>query len=120
MSESGSAAMPVAALLVVLVVAGMMALGAGRLLVASHEAQLAADAAALAAAWATFEGGDPAVAAASLASRNGAILTGCDCRPDRSTVPRSVWVSVAVRVDAGILGERLVRANAGAEFDPLG
>ncbi len=120
MRESGSALLPVAAVIAVAAVAAMLALGAGRMLIASHQAQLAADAAALGAAAATFDSTDPTAEAEALASINGAELRSCDCPPDRSGARRSVWVVVALEVDAGVLGHHVVRAEAGAEFDPLG
>ncbi len=118
MTESGAVSVIAAGLVAFVVFAGLLGLGAGRLLAAHGQAQLAADAAALAAAPATYAGGTPWVIAARLAGANGARLTSCRCPVDPTPVARTVWVAVAAEVDAGLLGIIEVEATAGAEFVP--
>lgn len=86
------------------------------------EAANAADAAALAAAVATYPpagGGDPEGEARRLAGENGASLVGCDCPVDGGLRARVVTVMVATEVSVPFFGELTVRAGARAEFDPL-
>lgn len=118
MNEGGAISVLGAGLVSLAVFIGVVALGAGRLLAASAQVQTAADAAALAAAPATFLGPDAVKVAALLAAENGARLVACDCGIDRTPVVRVVRVEVAAFVDAGLLGVHEVRASARAEFDP--
>ena len=108
---------PIALLGVVLV------LVIAQLAVARTAAQAAADAAALAAAPLTFHPydgvGDPEGAAASAARDNGATLTRCECRTDRTWAPRVAIVGVEAPVRlVGVLAVT-VTAEAAAEFRPV-
>jgi len=88
--DGGSATLPAIACLGVLVLVGA-ALGVTTALVRAHRsAQSAADLAALAAAGAVGQRADPCAAAADLALRNDARLTGC------AVVGRDVRVAVEV------------------------
>jgi len=93
----------------------------GVVLAARSQAVIGADAAALAAAVATYPAAannPPAQVAASVAQSNGTILLSCVCRVDRSLKRRVVTVMVGVVVDAPILGRLSIRVGARAEFDP--
>jgi len=86
------------------------------------QAVTAADAAALAAAVATYPsagGGDPVSAARRIAAANGALLVACRCRVDPSPRPRVVTVVTEVAVNLPIFGRLRIRAGSRAEFDPL-
>ncbi|HDH03186.1 MAG TPA: hypothetical protein ENH15_02945 [Actinobacteria bacterium] len=108
----------VGALVVALLIAAT-----GQVVAARTRADLAADAAALAAAPATFRSfggsGSPWAEADRAASVNGARLTSCDCRADSSYAERVVVVEVAIEVDILGVGTRQVRGTAAAEFTPL-
>lgn len=98
--------------------------GVARVVAAQHTAQMAADAAALAAAPVTFRQADHAesalVAAGLFAEANGGRLIGCfGCVADPSWKTRIVEVAVAVDVDLPALGPSSVSAVAAAEFDPI-
>ena len=85
-------------------------------------ATAAADAAALAAAPATFPPlglGSPEAAAIRLATENGAVVTACSCRSDASWAKRSVEVEVAVEVVLPVVGRTEVLAVSRAEFEPV-
>jgi uncharacterized membrane protein len=123
-TDRGAAAILVAAVLLPIAVLGAaLVVGLGRLAAARAALQGAADAAALAAAPATFDafGGpsDPEVAAARMAEANGTVLESCDCRVDRTWAPRVVVVSVERRIT--VLGPfaATVTARAAAEFAPV-
>lgn len=109
-------ALPVAILGMALVV------GLAQLAVARAVVQGAADAAALAAAPATFQpfGGDadPEAVASAAAVDNGADLVACDCRRDPTWAARIVVVEVVRGVDVFGVGVEL-RAVAAAEFAPV-
>lgn len=77
-------------------------------------AQTAADAAALAAAGALFDGRDPAVAAGRLARENGAVLVR---QPDIDLQGWAVDLTVSVRTPTLLLGTREVTASARAAVD---
>ena len=88
---------------------------------ARSQAVAGADAAALAAAVATYPAAandPPTQVAASVAKANGVELVSCICRVDSSLETRVVVVIVGVPVDAPILGRLSIRAGARAEFDP--
>jgi len=93
----------------------------GVLFDAREKAATAAEAAALAAAVATYP---PAGAAAphdlaeEYASRNGARVVSCSCRVDPTLRPRVVAVTVALRVEVPMFGEVLVGKTARAQFKP--
>jgi hypothetical protein len=105
----------------VIAVIGVAATSVGSLLGAREMAYTAADAAALAAAVATYPPaapGSPVALAAEYASRNGSRLITCQCQVDLSIRPRMVTVITAVQVDVPILGAVTVRGAARSEFDP--
>lgn len=109
-SEQGSSTVIVAGLISLLCVIGTAVLVIGMARTARHQADAAADLAALAAASALLEGGAaPCAAAADIATRNGANLTGCTIEG------QTVRVAVSVPVNLGTwgLGEALARARAG-------
>jgi uncharacterized membrane protein len=123
-TDRGTTSVLVAAVLLLVTVLGVaLIVGLGRLAAARAALQGAADAAALAAAPATFDpfGGpsDPKVAAERMASANGALLVACDCDLDPTWAPRVVVVEVARRVV--VLGpfDPVVTARAAAEFTPV-
>jgi len=120
--ERGSAA---ALLLAVAGIVLMLTLGvadAGLALGARLQAAAAADAAALAAAPVTFRSfgaaGGPVAEARRLATANGATLSRCTCRIDRSWRSRIVVVEVERSVALFGLGTITVRTMSRAEFDP--
>lgn len=86
------------------------------------EANTAADAAALAAAVATYPpagAGDPRAEAARYAGANGAVVVSCDCTVDPRLEVRSVTVIVEKAVTVPFFGTLGVRAGATGEFDPV-
>lgn len=121
-SEAGGASV-IAMALAAMVGFGMIAVGAlAALYGARVHASTAADAAALAAAVATYPpagAGDPLSEARRYALVNGAVLTECDCRADTSLAVRSVTVIVEMKVPVPIFGVVPIRAGASAEFDPV-
>lgn len=84
-------------------------------------ASTAADAAALAAAVATYPPTgalDPVVEARRYARLNASVLKSCDCAIDRSLLTRTVTVVVEMKVKVPFFGVIPVRAGARAEFEP--
>ena len=79
--DGGSVSVVLAAAILLVLVLTMGTADLGRVLVARSHARMAADAAALAAAYelALPSGGDPTALAADYAARNGAELTSCVC-----------------------------------------
>ncbi len=120
--QRGSMSVMAMAMLVVVVIAGLLAVDGVRLVGARMQAQTAADAAALAAAPQTFDpqgtGELPRRVADRIAGANGAKLITCTCPFDLIWRPRLVHVEVASDVATGPLGVSRVRARATAEFDP--
>ncbi|MEX1125912.1 MAG: Rv3654c family TadE-like protein [Acidimicrobiia bacterium] len=105
----------------VIAMVGVAATSVGALLAAREEAYTAADAAALAAAVATYPPagpGSPVALAAEYAARNGSRLISCRCQVDLSMRPRTVTVTTGREVDVPIFGPVMVRASARSEFDP--
>ena len=93
----------------------------GSLYGAKAQAENAADAAALAAAVATYPpaaGAEPVSSAADIAARNGARLLRCECAVDGRLVARTVLVVVSIGARVPIFGAVTVRASSRAEFDP--
>jgi hypothetical protein len=94
-----------------------------RLTAARAQLTVAADAAALAAAPATFSSfgssGRPAAEAEAMATANGATLAQCRCPIDRSWADRTVVVVVTTVVDLTVLGSRRLETAAAAEFRPV-
>jgi hypothetical protein len=105
----------------VIAMVGVAATSVGSLLTAREEANTAAEAAALAAAVATYPPagpGSPLALASEYAARNGSQLTSCRCEVDLSIRPRIVTVTATREVDVPIFGRITVRASARSEFDP--
>ncbi len=119
MNERGSVSVLIAGITAAAVVC-VVGLGiSGRLLTAWAQAGAAADAAALAAAPATFLGGSPAGEAARLAVANGATLEACSCQADSSFEERTVTVRVVVGIELPFVGRLQVPGVGRAEFDPM-
>lgn len=120
--ERGSASILALALVLLVIAIGLAVLAAAQLVTARLRAVNAADAAALAAAPATFPalavGVTPSVVAAEMAAANGASLLRCLCPVVRSFDPRDVEVEVAVATRIAIVGEVQVRAVSRAEYVP--
>ena len=121
-TERGSATV-VAALLVTIVMVALVGLGSLAVLYGVRaEANNAADAAALAAAVATYPpagAGDPSAEAARYASVNGAAVVRCDCHVDWGIDVRLATVIVEKTVTVPFFGTLRVRAGATGEFDPI-
>ena len=117
-SDRGSVSLLVLGLAAIVVVVSLLTADVAVFLAGRARAQLAADAAALAAAPLTFEGGDAAAEAAALAALNGARLTRCECDRDPTWAPRSVVTTVEVSVELSVLPDTSATATARAVFDP--
>jgi len=105
----------------VIAVIGVAATSVGSLLAAREVAYTAADAAALAAAVATYPPAtprSPVALAAEYAARNGSRLITCRCPVDLSIRPRTVTVTTGRDVEVPIFGLVTVRVSARSEFDP--
>lgn len=120
--DEGVAGLLVLAVAAVALIMGLLVVDVATFLHARNRAQVAADAAALAAAPVTFRafgaGGSPAEEAAKYAAINGAWLVACRCHVDRSWDSRTIAVEVAVVIDAVLLPASEVRATSRAEFVP--
>lgn len=120
--DRGSATV-VAALLVAMVMLTLVGLGSLTVLYGVRgEANTAADAAALAAAVATYPpagADDPRAEAARYASANGAVVVSCECVIDSGLEVRSATVIVEKKVTVPFFGTLGVRAGATGEFDPV-
>lgn len=121
-AERGSATV-VVALVVALTLAALVALGSLTVLYGVRaEVNNAADAAALAAAVATYPpagAGDPRAEAKRYAGANGAFVVSCDCPVDSGLDVRSATVIVERKVTVPFFGTLGVRAGATGEFDPI-
>jgi secretion/DNA translocation related TadE-like protein len=121
-ADRGSATL-VVALLVAMVMVALVGLGSLTVLYGVRaEANNAADAAALAAAVATYPpagAGDPRSEAARYAGANGAVVVSCDCPIDFGLETRSATVIVEKKVTVPFFGTLGVRAGATGEFDPV-
>jgi hypothetical protein len=105
----------------VIATVGVAATSVGSLFAAREQAYTAAEAAALAAAVATYPPagpGLPVALAAEYAARNGSRLVSCRCQVDLSIRPRTVMVRTAREVEVPIFGRVTVQASARSEFDP--
>jgi hypothetical protein len=120
--EHGSATVLVATI-VGLVLTAVIGLGSLTILYGARtEAGTAADAAALAAAVATYPpagAGTPGAEAARYATANGAVVVSCTCTVDPSFAIRTVTVIVEKQVSVPFFGTLGVKAGATGEFDPL-
>jgi secretion/DNA translocation related TadE-like protein len=120
--ERGSATILALALVFFVIAIGLGVLAAVQLVTARVRAVNAADAAALAAAPATFPalsvGETPSRVAAEMAAANGARLLRCLCPVVRSFDPRNVEVEVAVVTRVAMVGQVQVRAISRAEYVP--
>ena len=120
--ERGSASLVMLALAVVVIVLGLLVADLSIYLGARARAQVAADAAALAAAPVTFRpfgaAGSATGEARKYAERNGGVLVECRCSHDPSWRSRSVTVLVSVPADLTLLGSTAATAWASADFDP--
>jgi secretion/DNA translocation related TadE-like protein len=122
--ERGSVTIVAAALIGLLAVLTAGLGGLAQVVAARDQAQMAADAAALAAAPVTFRPfgakGSAHGEAGRFAEANGASLVRCTgCEPDASWQSRIVEVVVSVEVDVLGLGVSSVSATSAAEFNPI-
>jgi hypothetical protein len=120
--EHGSATILVA-MVVGLILTAVIGLGSITILYGARtEAGTAADAAALAAAVATYPpagAGTPGVEASRYAAANGAVVVSCLCPVDPSFATRTVTVIVEKQVSVPFFGTLGVKAGATGEFDPI-
>ncbi|NND04437.1 MAG: hypothetical protein HKN91_16800 [Acidimicrobiia bacterium] len=118
-SESGNVSVLALSLAALATLFALLTADVAVFLASRAQAQVAADAAALAAAPLTFLSGDAAGTAAATAAANGARLTRCDCGADASWRRRTVRTIVAVQVELVVLPDTTVEADADAVFDPV-
>lgn len=117
--ERGAVAVLGVVVVGVILMIGVAVLDISAVVSARTRSQTAADAAALAAAPATFTLASlPREAAAMMAEANGARLVWCRCRTDRRSTPRTVRVRTAVTVRLWWWEDVTVFAESGAEFIP--
>jgi len=122
MSESGSVSVIVAAVMVLAVMSALVLGAVGQTQAGALRAQTAADAAALAAAVATFPGtGSPAphVEAERLAAANGSRVARCICPVDPSFTERTVEITVRLEIEVLGFGQATIERVSRAEFSPL-
>ena len=122
MRERGAGSVLTVAVMALVIFVGLAVLGAAQVITARARASTAADAAALAAAPATFPplagGNSPIAEALRVAEANGARLISCLCFRVATFEPRHVEVTVVFPVDLPVLGRRWVEASSAAEFVP--
>ncbi len=120
--DRGGASILVIGWVAVVAMIGVATASVGALIAAREQAYTAAEAAALAAAVATFpQAGSTAVPfaqAAEYAGRNGSRVVACHCPIDATLSPRTVVVTAAIDVEVPIFGEVTIEAAARSEFDP--
>lgn len=119
--EAGAATVAMVAVAALLATLGIATASLGAAYGARAQAQTASDAAALAAAVATYPGASntsPSFRAAAVAEANGAALIRCSCAVDQSLSVRVVEVVTGVGIHVPIFGRLQVRAASRAEFDP--
>lgn len=122
--ERGVASLLVLGICVLVVVGGLLIADLGVFVAGRARAQVAADAASLAAAPLTFRqaqfqsGGGPVEEAARFAAANGAQLVACSCQVDTSWQERTVHVRVTVPLHLLLLSTDSVSAVSSAEFAP--
>jgi secretion/DNA translocation related TadE-like protein len=122
MSERGSMTVIGIAVIGLFMVVSTAIAGLGVTYSARARAATAADAAALAAAVATYPPlgrGTPEGEAARAAALNSAEVERCLCRVDPSLEDRSVTVVVSVPVVLPLLGAVRVTSSSSAEFSPM-
>lgn len=123
MNERGSVSLVVAGAVAVLVVVALVVVALATAQLASEKAVTAAEAAALAAAPATFpqlgRGRSPTAHARELAAANAAELIVCDCSIDASYGTRRVVVTVRYETTVPVLGTVYLERSAAAEFEPV-
>lgn len=101
---------------------GVAVAAIGMLYGARAQATNAADAAALAAAVATYppaSSTDPVTAARQAAMWNDAVLASCRCPRDTSLSARTVEVVATVEAEVPVFGRVTVSSASRAEFDPM-
>ena len=119
--EAGTATVAMLAVAALLAALGVATSSLGVAYAARAQAQTASDAAALAAAVATYpdaSGSDPRLQATAVARANRASLVRCGCPVDPSLSARVVEVVTEVEIEVPIFGRLRVRAASRAEFDP--
>ena len=119
--EGGGATILVIALCAFVATVGVGTASIGALFDAREQAATAAEAAALAAAVATYPptgAGSPQKLAAEYAALNGARMVSCWCDVDSTLQARVVAITVSLTADVPLFGEVLVGKTARAEFDP--
>jgi hypothetical protein len=120
--DRGSMAVALSGVTAVVALLGVAVAAIAMLYGARAQATNAADAAALAAAVATYppaSASDPVTAARRAAVWNDAVLTSCRCPRDAGLVARTVEVVATVEVEVPIFGRVTVRSASRAEFDPM-
>lgn len=120
-AERGATSLAMTAVVLIVAVLAVAVSSLAVVYAGAARATNAADAAALAAAVATYpDVGYPApnVVAGDAATRNGSELVSCRCAVDRRLASRVAEVVVAVHVDVPLFGEVEVRRRSRAEFDP--
>lgn len=121
-AERGSATVLVVASTGIVLACAVAVTSVAGLYVARTQAANAADAAALAAAVATFppaSTSQPWVVAGETARQNGATLVRCTCSREPGMGVRVVEVVTRVVVEAPLFGDLGVEQAARAEFDPV-
>jgi hypothetical protein len=119
--DSGSMAVAMSGVTAIVAFLSVAVAAIGMLYGARAQAINAADAAALAAAVASYPSAsaiDPVTAAREAARLNGAKLVSCLCPRNGSLAPRTVEVVAGVEVDVPVFGVVRVRNVSRAEFDP--
>lgn len=118
-SEQGAVAVLAVVVVGTVLLMAVALLDVAAVLSARTRVQTAADAAALAAAPATYQAGVTArEAAGRMAEANGARLVWCRCRPDVRAVVRTVSVATEVVARLWLWEDVTVRAVSRAEFAP--
>ena len=119
--DRGGASILVIGWVAVVAMIGVGTAAVGTLVSAREQAHTAAEAAALAAAVATYPpagSGVPLAQATEYAGRNGSRVVACSCPVDATLSARTVTVTTAIDIEVPIFGAVTVRAAASSEFDP--
>ncbi|MCZ6506226.1 MAG: hypothetical protein O6834_09685 [Actinobacteria bacterium] len=120
-SERGAMAVAMAGVIALLSVIVVATASLGVAYSARVQANIAADAGALAAAVATYPGTgrqNPAKEAQAVVARNGARLVSCVCPIDPALDIRAVLVITAMVVNVPVFGDLEIMGVSRAEFDP--